>query len=73
MTVDTVTKPLEELVRELPPDILTQVRDFAEFLLAKRERRTRALSQDWAGALREYRQQYTSLDLQRQALDWRGD
>jgi hypothetical protein len=73
MAVDTATNPLEELVRELPPDILAQVCDFAEFLLAKRKRRTKTLRQDWAGALREYRQQYTSLDLQRQALDWRGD
>ena len=71
--MDTATKSLEGLIRELPPDIQTQVRDFAEFLLAKRERRTTTLRQDWAGALREYRQQYTSLELQHQALDWRGD
>jgi hypothetical protein len=51
-----------------------EVRDFVEFLLAKRGRRAeRTLQQDWAGALRNYRQQYTSLELQRQALTWRGD
>ncbi len=69
--MDTATKPLEELVRKLRHT--GKVRDFAEFLLAKRERRTETLRQDWAGALREYRQQYTSLEFQRQALDWRGD
>jgi DNA-directed RNA polymerase specialized sigma24 family protein len=31
------------------------------------------LRQTWAGALRHYRSQYSSLDLQKKALDWRGD
>jgi len=67
------TKPLQELVQELPPDMHAEVRDFVEFLLAKRGRRARRrLRQEWAGALRDYRQQYTSLELQRQALTWRG-
>lgn len=66
------TKPLTELVRELPPDAQEVVRDFVEFLLSRRQPKAeRSLRQDWAGALRAYRQQYTSLDLQRQALDWR--
>lgn len=32
----TTTKPLVELVQELPPDVAAEVRNFAEFLLAKR-------------------------------------
>jgi len=61
-------------VEELPPDMRAEVRDFIEFLLAKRSRgEKRTLRQDWAGALRDYREQYTSLELQRQALAWRGD
>jgi hypothetical protein len=31
------------------------------------------LRQDWAGALRDFRDQYTSLELQKKSLDWRGD
>jgi len=73
-TVSTITKPLQELVQELPPDVRAEVRDFVEFLLTRRNRvAKRTLRQDWAGALRNYRQQYTSLELQRQALTWRGD
>ena len=69
-----ITKPLEELVQDLPPDMRAEVRDFIQFLLTKQSRRVRrTLRQDWAGALRDYRQQYTSLELQRQALSWRGD
>jgi nucleoid DNA-binding protein len=72
--MSAIAKTLEELVRELPPDMRAEVRDFVEFLVTKRERRSgKTLRQDWAGALREYRQQYTSLELQRQASDWRGD
>ena len=72
--MSTITKPLQELVQELPPDMRTQVRDFVEFLLAKRGRRAgKRLRQGWAGALRDYRQQYTSLELERQASIWRGE
>ncbi len=72
--MNTRAKPLHELVQELPPDVRAEVLDFIEFLLAKRDRQVRGtLRQDWAGALREYREQYTSLELQRQALAWRGD
>lgn len=31
------------------------------------------LRQTWAGALRDYREQYSSLELQKKALEWRGD
>ena len=64
-------EPLHEIVQELPSDIRAK---YATWLvLAKRGRgKKRALRQDWAGALREYREQYTSLELQRQALAWRG-
>ena len=68
------TKPLEELVKELPPDCKEEVRDFVEFLLERRGRkRGGKLRQDWAGALKDYRDQYTSLELQKKALEWRGD
>ncbi|RLC89677.1 MAG: hypothetical protein DRI37_03355, partial [Chloroflexi bacterium] len=45
-------KPLQEL----PPEVHAEVRDFVEFLLAKRSSRVRTiLRQNWAGALRNYR------------------
>ena len=51
-----------------------EVRDFVDFLLEKRSRKSgRKLRQDWAGALEDYRGQYTSLELQKKALEWRGD
>jgi hypothetical protein len=68
------TKPIQEMVEELPPELRAEVRDFVEFLLSKHGQRAgKTLRQDWAGALRDQRQEYTSLELQRQASDWRGD
>jgi hypothetical protein len=67
-------KELKELIDQLPPELQQEVRDFVEFLLERRARkRGRKLRQDWAGALRDYRDQYTSLELQEKALEWRGD
>lgn len=67
-------RPIEELVKELPPDSQAEVRDFVEFLLEKKRRKSAAkLRQNWAGALSDYREQYTSLELQQKALEWRGD
>lgn len=67
-------KSIEEMIRELPPELRREVEDFIQFLLEKRVRKTgRRLRQDWAGALGDFRDQYTSLELQKRALEWRGD
>jgi hypothetical protein len=64
----------ELLIKKLPPNYQREVRDFIEFLLKKHLSKTgRKLRQDWAGALKEYKDKYTSLDLQKKALEWRGD
>ena len=64
---------LEILVRQLPPVLQQEVSDFIGFLLEReREKRGRTLRQDWAGALREFRKEYTALELQKKALEWRG-
>jgi hypothetical protein len=56
--------------------------NFVEFLVEKWTRKEQGkqaakssgpLRQDWAGALRDYRAQYTSLELEQKALEWRGD
>jgi hypothetical protein len=66
-------RPLEELVKELPQEIQEEVRDFVEFLLQKRARRGKRKPRfDWAGALKDLRAQYTSVELQHQVLEWRA-
>lgn len=64
---------IEKLVDQLPPDMQEEVRDFAQFLLKKKtQAKQKKLRLSWAGALREYRDQFTSLELQKKALDWFG-
>jgi len=57
---------LEELIKQLPLELQEEVKDFTEFLLEKRKRKTRKkLRQDWAGGLKEYKDKFTSLELQK--------
>jgi len=65
-------KPLEELIKELPAEIQEEVRDFVEFLLEKRMKRSRGRPRfDWAGALKDLRDQYTSVELHHRISEWR--
>jgi len=67
-------KRLEEMISKLPPELHQEVLDFVEFLQEKRMRRKQQkLRMTWAGALREFRDQFTSLELQKKALEWWGD
>ena len=72
--MSTQSKPLDELVRQLPADSQAEVRDFVESLLRKRNRKSAdKLRQSWAGALSDFREEYSSIELQKKSLDWRGD
>jgi len=56
---------LQELVEQLPPDLQQEVRDFVGYLLEKRRKRPKSKPDfSWAGALQDYRDQYTSLELE---------
>lgn len=64
---------IEEMFNKLSPDLQREVEDFMRFLLERRKRKYgKKLRQDWAGALKDYRDQFTSMDLQEKALEWRG-
>jgi mRNA-degrading endonuclease RelE of RelBE toxin-antitoxin system len=65
---------LKEYLEKLPPELQKEVKDFVEFLLEKRVKKSgKRLNLNWAGALKDYRDKYTSLELQKKALEWRGD
>lgn len=67
-------KSLDEIVKELPPDLQQEVQDFARFLFETKVRPKQSkLRLSWAGGLSEFRDQFTSLELQKKALEWRGD
>jgi hypothetical protein len=65
-------KTLEEIVKYLAPADQDEVREFAERLLAKgRSEAHGAPKFAWAGALRDLRDRYTSVELQHQIARWR--
>ncbi|MDO8871124.1 MAG: DUF2281 domain-containing protein [Methanoregula sp.] len=65
---------IEEMAKNLSPDLRIQVINFIEFLLERKMPKRRVtLRQDRAGALRDVKNEYTSLDLQKKVLEWRGD
>jgi hypothetical protein len=67
-------RSLADIIGELPPDSQAKVREFVETLLETTNgRSSKKLKQNWAGALSDYRETYTSLDLQKKSLEWRGD
>lgn len=67
-------KTLQNKISELSPELRKEVEELVEFLLSKQSGKTGAkLKQDWSGALRDFRGKYTSLELQKKALEWRGD
>ncbi len=65
-------KTLEELIKELPAELRQEAEDFVEFLLEKRLKKPRGKPNfNWAGALKDLRDQYTSVELQHKLSEWR--
>jgi len=69
------TSSFDSIMKQLPPALQQEVRDFAEYLLASRmiAPRRKKMGMKWFGALSKYRDEYTSLELQKKALEWWGD
>jgi hypothetical protein len=65
-----MSKPLEELLESLSPDQRELVRSYVESL-ARTPRAAGRPRFTWAGAARDLRDQYTSVELQHQISRWR--
>jgi hypothetical protein len=64
---------IEQIIKELPPELRQEVEDFVKFLLEKRVRKAKGKFKfEWAGALKDLRDQYTSVELQHKILEWRA-
>lgn len=71
----TLVQDTENIMSQLPPELQQEVHDFARYLLeakAKPERR-RKPTFAWRGALKDLRDQYTSVELQHEILKSWGD
>jgi Protein of unknown function (DUF2281) len=58
---------------ELPPDVKREAMLYIEFLMNKRAAPpgNARMKLSWAGALEEFKDQYTSVELQHKAAEWR--
>ncbi|WP_448377365.1 DUF2281 domain-containing protein, partial [Fervidobacterium sp.] len=64
---------LEDIIKELPEDLRKEVEDFALFLLERRKtslEERKKLKLSWIGALKDYREIYSSVELQKKSLEW---
>ncbi len=67
-------KRLDEIIEQLPPELQDEVFDFAQFLLKEKvHSKQTKLRMSWAGGLIEFREKFTSMELQKKALEWWGD
>lgn len=67
-------KEIELKLQKLPADLRREVLDYAEFLLKKykgTKNTTKKFRFDWEGELSEMRGEFTSVELQHRALEWR--
>ena len=65
-------RSLEEKIKNLPPGYRQEVEDFVEFILEKRLKRKREKPKfNWAGAAKDLRDKYSSVELQHKILELR--
>jgi hypothetical protein len=65
-------KRLEDIIKELPEDLRKELEDFAHYLWEKRRKKIKEKPKfDWAGALSDFADKFTSVELQHKISDWR--
>ena len=63
-------KKIETKINQLTPGLIEELDHYLDYLINKRvAKKTKRLIQDWAGGLKG--ENYSSIDLQKKALDWR--
>lgn len=65
---------LEATIQKLPPHLKNNVLDYVEFLVGKyadTKPRRKKFKFDWEGELSDFARQYSSVELQHKALEWR--
>ena len=73
MSATNTRERLQTLVKELPPELHEDVISYVESILPKKKAKNKYLRQDWAGALKGHYDEYTSVELQKKALEWWED
>jgi hypothetical protein len=69
----TAQPSINEILQQLSPAALEEVYNFAQQKLKEENTDDETIGFSWVGALKEHRDQFTSLELQKKSLDWWGD
>jgi hypothetical protein len=65
---------IKQKIDQLPPEYQQEVNDFIDFLLEKRLKvKAKKPAFTWAGALKEYKDKYTSVELQHKISKLRAE
>ncbi len=72
---DMDSRTLVERIERLPALKRLEAEDFIEFLVSQQESKCDLppMTFSWAGGLSDLKQQFTSRDLKKNALDWMSD
>lgn len=63
---------IEKKIKRLPDELQHEVEDFVDFLIEKKKKKpAKKLRLDWAGALKNIRDKYASVELQHKISEWR--
>jgi Protein of unknown function (DUF2281) len=73
MSIEILSKEIHQRIDQLPPHLLEELLTYVDFLNTKhKEVKKRKLRLNWVGALQPVNANYTALELQKKALDWRS-
>jgi Protein of unknown function (DUF2281). len=67
----TKLKELKSKIEKLSPGAINDLDLFVEALMNKSKSKSGQLKQNWAGGLKAVKKQFSSLELQKKALEWR--
>ena len=63
---------IERKINNLPLFLMNDIELYIDFLSQKYSKiKVGKFKQSWAGALKEYSKEYTSIELQKKSLEWR--
>lgn len=70
----STAKPLEQIIKDLPPEARHELEDFAYFLRERyipkaKQLKVKPLGFSWVGALKDLRDKFTSVELQHHIQD----
>lgn len=69
----TKIKQLEKKISKLAPNYVDDLEQYIDFLLQKNKPISAGrLKQNWAGGLKHLKNKFTSIELQKKALEWRS-